>query len=404
LEVGVNSEALARVIDVLKPFMCPNESSTVVPCVILKHRDQYLLGNDPIRLKLKVNQKGDARVVTRIRSVEFDEVRGLWFATLQNGMKVVLSSFGDDYYPAILKHYVRLAITRRSNYYIAYVQEIFGAKKSAEEFFSAIDKLGDEVPPWVILGLFMGYMPTNDIYMVLVPRLVTMVPLEKPVYTLQILPKGTGKTHFGVYVSNILGWEYAVEAPSYAFLIYNHRDKVPGAVMTKEGIAFDGVDKWSQRIYVDYEILLTGMDNCLWSRAVGTGSSINKCMKMVFLGNPRDRMGMTSDRTRAEIALNNPYSEVFMDRVALVHAADTEYNVVGAIMEARIDDSYLPSYLDYIYSRADKSNVYSALVGRMKKHSENLQVALRAIGVYIDSEEVDRVVELGWENYHRGGD
>lgn len=386
-------------INILKDLLCPNEMSSVIPCVIQREKAKYQLGNDTIRMKMAIQSKGSVDIIARIRSIEFNEALGLWEAVLASGLRLLLMSFRDEMYPDIIKKYVLLGVTYRSKRYVGYIKKIYGGLEDASAFESIADKLEEKLPRWAILSMFLGYVPTNEVFIVLIPRLVTLLDMDKPIYTAQILPKGTGKTHFGIFTANVMGWEYAVESPSYAFLIYNHRDRIPGAVLLKDGIAFDGIDKWSQRIYVDYEILLTGMDNCLWTRSVGTGSSINKCIKMIFLGNPRDKYVSIEDRERVNITLNNPYSDVFLDRVAMVHASSVEFNIVGAIADKRIDDSYLDLYIKRISRDAQSYSSSSSLSGRAKAHSERLYKALNALGVELDQEAVDIITMYGWEYF-----
>jgi hypothetical protein len=120
---------------------------------------------------------------------------------------------------------------------------------------------------------------------------------------------------------------------------------------------------------------------------------------MIFLGNPRDKYVSIEDRERVNITLNNPYSDVFLDRVAMVHASSVEFNIVGAIADKRIDDSYLDLYIRRISRDTHNHSPNSSLSGRAKAHSERLYKALNALGVELDQEAVDIITMYGWEYY-----
>jgi hypothetical protein len=83
----------------------------------------------------------------------------------------------------------------------------------------------------------------------------------------------------------------------------------------------------------------------------------------------------------------------------MVHASSVEFNIVGAIADKRIDDSYLDLYIRRISRDTHNHSPNSSLSGRAKAHSERLYKALNALGVELDQEAVDIITMYGWEYY-----
>jgi len=113
------------------------------------------------------------------------------------------------------------------------------------------------------------------------------VPLITKAHVLELTPPATGKSTYAWYVSRVLGGLVLNEPPTAAFVAGDARDGSFGAAYTSNILVFDEVDKWQRRsegVNI-MDVLLSGMENCVWSRGAGKGLSYSKCLSTAWLGN-----------------------------------------------------------------------------------------------------------------------
>jgi len=104
---------------------------------------------------------------------------------------------------------------------------------------------------------------------------------------LELTPPATGKSTYAWYVSRVLGGIVLNEPPTAAYVAGDARDGSFGAAYTSNILVFDEVDKWQRRsegVNI-MDVLLSGMENCAWSRGAGKGLSYSKCLSTAWLGN-----------------------------------------------------------------------------------------------------------------------
>lgn len=112
------------------------------------------------------------------------------------------------------------------------------------------------------------------------------VPLITRGHLIEISQPGTGKTTYAWYLSRVLGGTVVNESPTPAYLIGDARDGSFGAVFTSNIVIFDEIDKWhGEKLRQVYDVMLSGLENCQWTRAASKGIQISKCLSAVFLGN-----------------------------------------------------------------------------------------------------------------------
>lgn len=113
-----------------------------------------------------------------------------------------------------------------------------------------------------------------------------VTPLINKAHLIEISPPGTGKTTYAWYLTRVLGGTVVNESPTPAYLIGDARDGSFGAVFTSNIVVFDEIDKWhGEKLRQVYDVMLTGLENCQWSRAAAKGIQVSKCLSAVFLGN-----------------------------------------------------------------------------------------------------------------------
>lgn len=112
------------------------------------------------------------------------------------------------------------------------------------------------------------------------------IPLIVKGHLIELSPPGTGKTTYAWYLTRVLGGVVINESPTAAYLVGDARDGSYGAVFASNVIVFDEIDKWhGERLKQTYDILLSGLENCQWTRAAAKGMQVSKCLSAVFLGN-----------------------------------------------------------------------------------------------------------------------
>lgn len=145
------------------------------------------------------------------------------------------------------------------------------------------------------------------------------IPLVNKGHMIEISQPGTGKTTYAWYLSRVLGGTVINESPTPAYLIGDARDGSFGAVFTSNIVVFDEIDKWhGEMLRRVYDVVLSGLENCQWTRAAAKGIHISKCLSAVFLGNT-----LPSEKSRSEVVkllsqLLKVNAQPLVDRVAVI--------------------------------------------------------------------------------------
>lgn len=118
-------------------------------------------------------------------------------------------------------------------------------------------------------------------------------PVNPPkAFIVEISPPATGKTHMAVLASRVFKVYYTTEAPSLANLVYDFGARVQGAVFTSDAVIFDEAEKWHSRVKDDLKqlmpILLTGIEQGVWTRSKREGVTVSKYVGLAMYGNVRE--------------------------------------------------------------------------------------------------------------------
>jgi len=149
----------------------------------------------------------------------------------------------------------------------------FKILKPATDIKSAVYMLAN-IPAITSLCYCFGVDTSMATALLYFPRFVTLFrhPSITPptFYVMQMTRPNSGKSYLGIAYMITFNWEYITAMPTPARLVFDAARNTFGVVYTKNGIIFDEVDKWKsgdrQHFRQTYSILLTGLENGVWSR------------------------------------------------------------------------------------------------------------------------------------------
>ncbi len=138
-------------------------------------------------------------------------------------------------------------------------------------------------------------------------------------HLIEISQPGTGKTTYAWFLSRVLGGTVINESPTPAYLIGDARDSSFGVVFTSNIVVFDEIDKWhGDKLRQVYDVMLSGLENCVWGRAAGKGIQVSKCISAAFLGNTAPEEKSRQGVARLLSTLLKVNAQPLVDRVAVI--------------------------------------------------------------------------------------
>jgi DNA polymerase III delta prime subunit len=202
-------------------------------------------------------------------------------------------------------HYVHLNGSGRWT-----VKEVYDLTSDTEAAKRAVNELGTRAAVAAALGLKPEVI---DKYW------HRATPLISRGHLIEISQPGTGKTTYAWYLSRVLGGTVVNESPTPAYLVGDARDGSFGTVFTSNIVVFDEIDKWhGDKLKQVYDVMLSGLENCVWGRSAGKGIQVTKCISAVFLGNtaPEEKSRMGVVKLLSQILKIN--AQPLVDRTALI--------------------------------------------------------------------------------------
>lgn len=392
----------------LKGYFKPNICG--VPPEITEEKEWRKLwyyGNRELEAKTRLVRTGVLKCITLVQQVKFDlENRDIYVKLANNITGRLLNVPEDERMGEILRRPVLASITIQGKKPVVYISKVYGEETDVNELLDIVEEL--ELTPLHLLVWGYGYHFSRDTGRVMIPRLLSLFKIDnRPVYVVQLTPPNTGKTHFALRNRTAFNWGYTAEVPSLAYLVYNARDGFYGIVFTRDGVAFDGMEKWSDqsfRLSKDYELLLTGMEQGIWGRGVSTPvNEVYKVLNMLFLGNVTFEEDKPDRKYVQEVLSFMWNTEVFLDRISLCDVMYERIDLQRYISDYILPDGVLYSLVKTLEEKAQKvTGVKSSLQGRLRRHSIAVQKVMSVLGLEPDSEKVDEMVEYGvrysWEN------
>ena len=251
---------------------------------------------DPIRIIMGLNKQlfNAARPDSFIsRPVGYQVRNGYIFVKYPNGVKAMVRMMGNNeeermkYALKVARSWHLVAVNGRG--YV--VKEIMDLTADVEAAKAVVEAVGKKRAVAMALGLkpesLDGYWHRAII-------------LINRAHVMELSQPATGKSTFGWYISRVLGGIVVNEPPSVAFLAGDARDGSFGAAFTSNIVVFDEIDKWAKKwesMAQTMDVLLSGMENCTWTRGAGKGLSYSKCVSTAWFGNtPATLVEVPKDR------------------------------------------------------------------------------------------------------------
>ncbi len=246
--------------------------------------------------------------------------------------------------------------------------------------------------------------------------IVRLLPLfhsplsHRHVNIIEITNRGTGKTTTFLLLREIFNFRYYVEMPTFANLIYDARNNLPGAVFLSDGLIFDEIQNWRNTVVEDINSALsTGLENCTWSRGAGTESREavrQKCLPIVYSGNPFNKTiaDFEGDDVHDYLKQYTVFTDALLDRIHVIHIAKKKQ--YSETVNARVlFPSILRSFVDLVQQNIDKQSrfvVCDNLSGRRQEQAVDLQLIFQGLDFDLGFDKLiaDQICE-GLKHYMR---
>ncbi len=379
----------------------------------------YKAGTDTQYFQALSAYEDEIKIITKILSVK-SSVNGVE-AKLANGITVTFDPHDvaddpDDFFNLLRSYFLvtlRKTIEKnRLKYEVKRIASLEPAEnvEVAHELFERA--LEQHTLAKLLLQTF-GYdyfrMSADDIFSFILRILPLFeAPLtHRHVNVIEITNRGTGKTTTFLLLREIFNFRYYVEMPSFANLIYDARNNLPGSVFLSDGLVFDEIQNWRNTVVEDINSALsTGLENCTWSRGAGTESREavrQKCLPIVYSGNPLQKTlaDFRGEDVHDYLKEFTVFTDAILDRIHIVHVAKKKQYT--EIINARVlFPSVLRSLADLVQQNINKQTKYVVcdnLSGRRQEQTIDLQLIFQGldIGLEDDQHMADEVCEKLYE-------
>jgi len=276
---------------------------------------------DPIKVVLGLNKQlfNAARPESFLSRPTGYQVRGGYiYVKYPNGVRAMVPLLGKTEEERV-RHALKVArswhvVSVDGRGYV--VKEIMDLTADAEAAKAVVEAVGKKRAVAMALGLkpeaLDGYWH----------RAVVLITRA---HVMELSQPATGKSTYGWYISRVLGGIVVNEPPSVAYLAGDARDGSFGAAFTSNIVVFDEIDKWAKKgesMAQTMDVLLSGMENCVWARGAGKGLSYSKCVSTAWFGNtpamltevPRDRAKIAELMTKLLKVNTGP----LIDRISII--------------------------------------------------------------------------------------
>ncbi|MEM4675794.1 MAG: BREX system Lon protease-like protein BrxL [Nitrososphaerota archaeon] len=275
---------------------------------------------DPIKVILGINKQlfNAARPESFIsRPIGYQVKNGYIYVKYPNGVRAAVPMSGTTEEERI-RYALKVA---RSWHVVALnkggyaVKEIMDLSADTEAAKAVIDSVGRRRAVAMALGIKTEAL---DGYWHRATVLITKA------HVMELSQPATGKSTYGWYISRVLGGIVVNEPPSVAFLAGDARDGSFGAAFTSNVIVFDEIDKWSRKgenMAQTMDVLLSGMENCVWARGAGKGLNYNKCVSTIWFGNTPSTLADIKDRAKIAELMTKIFKlnmRPLIDRISII--------------------------------------------------------------------------------------
>ncbi len=361
----------------------------------------YKAGIDPQYFNVLTAYRDEIKIITKITSVK--PIPNGIRALLGNGIMVdfdpsEIADTPDDFFN-MLSGYFFFKLRKRTekNRIVFDVIKIKPAEPAknievAKELFELA--VEEHVLPQLLLQTF-GYdyskLDPANVWSLLnrvLPAFESPYSHRK-INIVEITNRGTGKSTTFLLFREYFNFRYYTELPSFANLIYDARNNMPGSVFVSDGLIFDEIQNWKDVSAEDINSALsTGLENCVWSRGAGTESRTavrQKCLPIIYSGNP---IQLTLEDTK-NFSIHNylmryiVFTEALLDRIHVIHIAyKKNYNEVvnGRVLYPSVARS-LVELIQQNINKQTRYEICDNLSGRRQEQAIDLQLILQGLDI-----------------------
>jgi len=276
----------------------------------------YFNGINITQMKLQLYTKGEVNVI--LKNPQFLVDPNGVFIRLDDGLfaidkldEEIVSMYTKPYVLLKLRYISTPSVALTSKKIVAnaevtasYPMELDDDREEGEKIHEFL--VEHEVPFADALASFVGVdpKPENEKYQILrsfiVYRFISTFTKDfySPFYV-EFTRPNTIKSTVGIKWATSFNYDYVVGIPSVAHLVYDAKNKIPGAVWTKDGIILDEFDKsnFSGDHAETISALLTGIANGEWVREKGNVPPLQKHIPVLLMGNVNVAMSQVTNCT-----------------------------------------------------------------------------------------------------------
>jgi len=383
------------------------EKYLVTPDKLLVSNKLYELGYSELgKYKLYIENK--VEFIAKPTTVTFSN-EGI-IITFPNGIRAVLSygrikHSAEEFYRLVRTNLKWVVVKAKKPVIVDYDEVI------KEPSYDVADNILSSENPLDAIVRGLGYEPRKEVVRVVLPRVLPLIRTPRPIHVWQFTNYNTGKTEMGIMYMKVFNWFYSTTPPTEAGLTYDARTGTLGAVLISEGIVFDEVDKWSSSKVIDAN-LMSFLPTLMEQGAVVRPTTrrtfigiIERRIPFMFLGNVSGSSdyGYGSDRERLKNYLQQwgDFVGALADRFTVIDFNYEEIYISDYVTGRVLPESVLTAMIEILNREVARTSLGSpsSLRGRLKRHSENLCIALKVLGHDVRTEWCDRIVEVGWSRF-----
>jgi len=369
----------------------------------------YKLGIDSDYALAYFSMNSTGIIITKLSTYRIDPERKIIIAVLPNSLTAIIPiELFDAHTPEELVEKLKLPlelhVKYKKNYLIVEDLKI----PTLKTYKDIAKEITEEIGVYNALLIGLGIRPSLLTYFMYLARIIPLfkgffsetdtIPYA-PIHTIQLTSPNTGKTHYAIRISDIANFEYlGGELPTPARLVYDARSMQYGIVALRDGMILDEFDKRASQIMqqftLDLRILLTGLEQCVWTRGSGTKSaSIRKCINTLVFGNvPRTLRGNT---TREQIInyVGISGTDAFIDRYAIVDIWEGKYNITDYVINAVLPNSIMRGIIENVIEELKPEPLSIEIKGsREPRHAMNIKSILKALNINLNDETIKALV------------
>ncbi len=367
----------------------------------------YKAGSDKQYFETFIAYQDEIKLITKILSIKLT-VDGIE-AKLANGIKVVfdpheVADSPEDFFNLLMGYFLFVLKKKIEKNQIKYEVKRVASLEPPENTEVAHELYERALEQHSLAKLMLqtfGYdyfrMSTDDIF----SFILRILPLFESPLThrhtniIEITNRGTGKTTTFLLLREIFNFRYYVEMPSFANLIYDARNNLPGSVFLSDGLIFDEIQNWRNTVNEDINSALsTGLENCTWSRGAGTESREavrQKCLPIVYSGNPLNKTlsAFQGEDVHDYLKEFTVFTDAILDRIHVIHVAKKKQYT--QIINARVlFPSVVRSLVDLIQQNINRQTKYvicDTMSGRRQEQAMDLQLIFQGLDIALEDDQ-----------------